>query len=258
MSLNLLNYFLVTELSAFFLIFCRIGAALMAMPGFGDTYVAPRIRLLFALTLSLMLTPLLTSQIPAMPGSPLAMLVMMLGEIVVGVFMGLIVRILLSAMHVAGTMIAAQSSLAVGAIFDPNSGAQSPVISNILSVAAITLFFALNFHHLVLAALVQSYDLFTAGQFFSTGDMANLTSRWISDAFTLGVLLSTPHVVFSLVFYLIGGLMTRLMPNFQVFFILMSPQIMIALLMFLILVPTILTLYNTFFENHLMQFVKVG
>ncbi len=258
MSINLLNYFLVTELSAFFLIFCRVGSALMTMPGFGDVYVSFRIRLLFALVFSLLLTPLLGAQMPPLPGSPLALFLLMLTEVLIGVFMGLIVRSMLSALHVAGTLIAAQSSLAVGAIFDPNSGAQSPVVSNILTIAAITMFFALDFHHLVIAAIVQSYDVFTTGKWAITGDMANLFSRWMADAFTLGVLLCAPHIIFSLLFYLLGGLMTRLMPNFQIFFVFISPQIMIAIFLLMALIPTILQMYNSFFENHLMQFVKMG
>lgn len=256
MTINLLNYFLVTELSALLLIFLRIGTALMVMPGFGDVYVPVRVRLLFSLLFSLVLMPLLLPVIPSLPASPLMLILMMGSEVLIGASMGLLVRVLLSAMHVAGTLIASQSSLAVGAIFDPNSGAQSPVISNILSLTAITLFFALDFHHLVIAALVQSYDLFTAGQFFSAGDMANLDGRWIADAFAMGVLLAAPYIIFSLLFYLLGGLMTRLMPNFQVFFIFISPQIMIALLLLLALLPTLFASYNSFFENHLTRFIS--
>ena len=258
MTINLLDYFLLTQMSAFLMIFCRVGSAIISMPGFGDTYVPPRVRLLFAVTFSLMLTPLLQSQMPKLPASVLSLAGVLLTEVVIGVFMGLLTKALLSALHVAGNIIAAQSSLAVGAIFDPNSGAQSPVISNILSITAMAMFFALDFHHLVLAAIVQSYEVFTVGQFFSTGDMANLSSRWVSDAFTLGVLLSAPHIIYSLLFYLLGGLMTRLMPNFQVFFIFISPQVFIALLLFMAIVPTMLEMYNNFLENHLDSFVKLG
>ncbi|OYW13405.1 MAG: hypothetical protein B7X02_02250, partial [Rhodospirillales bacterium 12-54-5] len=200
MSLNLLHYFLATELSAFFMIFCRVGSAMMSLPGFSENYVPPRVRLMIALLFSVMLTPLLVSRIPPMPSSVLQLFVMMVQEIGVGVFFGLLVRSLISATHVGGNIIAAQSSLAVGAIFDPNSGATSPVISNILGLAAMTLFFVLNFHHLVLAALVKSYDVFTPGGFVSTGDMANLSMRWMSDAFNVGVLLAAPHIVYSLMF----------------------------------------------------------
>jgi flagellar biosynthetic protein FliR len=67
MSLNLLDHFLITQLGAFLLIFCRVGAAMMVMPGIGDPYVSPRIRLLFALAMSVVLTPLLMEKMPPCP-----------------------------------------------------------------------------------------------------------------------------------------------------------------------------------------------
>ena len=176
----------------------------------------------------------------------------------VGVFIGLIARAILMSLHVAGNVIAQQSGLAVASMFDPSSGGQSPVVSNLLSLMAITLFFVLNLHFLVLAALVQSYDIFTPGTFAPVSDMNILHLRLVSDAFTLGILLSAPHLVFSLVFYLIGGLMTRLMPNFQVFFVMMSPQILIALFLLMALLPVIMGIYTNFMEQQFMDFIKVS
>ncbi len=255
MSVNFLELFLMSQLSAIAIIFFRVGAALMVLPGFGDVYVPPRIRLLFALVFSILLMPILSSRMPPLPNSGYALGLLAISEVIIGAFIGLIARTVLSALHVAGSIIAAQSSLAVAAIFDPANGAQSPVISNILSLAAMTLFFTTNMHHLVLAALVQSYDVFKAGDFPPLQDMNILHLRMMADAFNLGVALSAPFIVMSLLFYLAGGLMTRLMPNFQVFFIMMSPQIMIAFFLLMALTGTILNLFTNFMEEQYMNFV---
>lgn len=255
MSINFLEMFLMSQLSAIAIIFFRTSSALMVMPGFGDVYVPMRIRLLFALVFSLLLMPLLGDRMPALPASGYGLGLIVLSEVMIGLFMGLIARTVLSALHVAGSVIAAQSSLAVAAIFDPTNGAQSPVISNILSLAAITLFFTTDMHHLVLAALVQSYDVFEAGTFAPLQDMNILHVRMVADAFNLGVALSAPFIVMSLLFYLAGGLMTRLMPNFQVFFVMMSPQIMIAFFLLMALTGTILNIFMNFMEEQYMNFV---
>lgn len=255
MSINFLDYFLMSQLSALAIIFFRVSAAIMTLPGFGDVYVSPRLRLLFALSFTVLLLPILGPRIPPLPSSVIGLTVLAMAEIIIGVFMGLIARTVLMSLHVAGSIIAAQSSLAVAAIFDPSNGAQSPVISNMLSLAAITLFFTTNMHHLVLAALVQSYDVFTVGQFAPLQDMNILHLRLMADAFNLGVALSAPFIVMSLVFYLAGGLMTRLMPNFQVFFVMMSPQIMIAFFLLAALTSTILGLFSNFMEEQYMNFV---
>lgn len=249
---------MMTQLSALAIIFFRVGAAIMVLPGFGDVYVPARLRLLFALVFSLLLMPLLAPRIPALPASPVGLSMLLISETLVGVFMGLIARTVMMALHVAGSVIAAQSSLAVAAIFDPTNGSQSPVVSNILTLAAITLFFTTNMHHLVLAALVQSYDVFTVGQFAPVQDMNILHTRMVSDTFNLGVALSAPFIVMSLLFYLAGGLMTRLMPNFQVFFVMMSPQIMLAFFLLMALTSTILGLFSNYMEEQYMNFVVTG
>lgn len=258
MTINLLDYFLLSQIMAFFVIFIRIGSALMLLPGFGEVYVSPRIRLLFALVFSLLLTPMLEPRMPVLPQSGFALAIIVIGETLVGTFIGLVARVMLSALHVAGTIIAMQSSLAVAAIFDPTSGGQSPVISNLLTIGAITLFFTLNLHHLVLAALVQSYDVFPPAQFPAIADMNILHLRLMADSFNLGLMLAAPHIIFSLLFYLAGGLMTRLMPNFQVFFVMMPPQIFIGLFLLMAALPLLMDIFMGFMENQLHDFVQVN
>ena len=256
MSINLLDYFLATQLATVALIFLRVGAAMMVLPGFGEMYVPPRVRILFALVFAVLLSPMLQPRMPiTLPGSMIAQTMLILAEISIGVFMGLIARAVLMSLHVAGNIIAAQSSLAVASIFDPSSGQQSPVVSNLLSICAITLFFTMDLHHLVLMALVQSYEVFAVGAFPSMQDMNILHLRLVADAFALGVGLSSPFIIFSLLFYLAGGLMTRLMPNFQVFFIMMSPQIMIAFFLLMALMPMILNVFAQFMEQQYMNFI---
>ena len=255
MSINFLDYFLMSQISALAIIFLRVSSAIMTLPGFGDAYVSPRLRLLFALAFTVVLVPVIGPRLPPLPSSVIGLAVLAMSEIVIGVFMGLIARTVMMSLHVAGSIIAAQSSLAVAAIFDPANGSQSPVISNMFSLAAITLFFTTNMHHLVLAALVQSYDVFAAGEFAPLQDMNILHLRMVADAFNMGVAFSAPFIVMSLLFYLAGGLMTRLMPNFQVFFIMMPPQIMIAFFLLAALTSTILGLFSNFMEEQYMNFV---
>jgi flagellar biosynthesis protein FliR len=155
MTLNLLDQFVLTQLGAFLLIFARVGTALMVMPGFGDSYVSPRIRLLFGLAMSVLLTPVLVDKMPPLPASAFSLGLVLIAEVIIGFFIGLIGRTLLSVLHVAGTIIAFQSSLAVSSIFDPVTGAQTAVLSNFMTVVAMTIIFALNLHHIMLAAVVE-------------------------------------------------------------------------------------------------------
>lgn len=254
MSINLLDYFLLSQLSAFLFIFCRVGAAVMMLPAFGDTFVSPRTRLLFAAAMSVLLTPLLASKMPMLPGNVLQLGLLLICETLVGGFIGMIARTLISVLHVTGTMIAYQSSLAVSSIFDPVTGTQTATISNFLTITAITMMLGMNLHHYMLASIVESYRVFTPGHYPLVEDMMQQQLKLLSDCFTLGIMLAAPHIVFSFVFYLMGGLMTRLMPNFQIFYVMMSPQVFIAfLLLFAIIVP-LLHVFLNFAHDQLLYF----
>lgn len=251
MHISLLDYFLISQISAFFFIFCRVGAAILSLPGFGESYVSTRVRLILALCLSLVLTPVLAAKMPLLPASPLLMFTLMTGEILIGLMIGVVTRLLLMVLHTAGNVIATQSSLAVAAAFDPTSANQSAILGNILGVMALAMLFALNLHHLMLAAIAQSYDVFAPGNFPSTGDMNTLVARMVGDCFRLGVMLAGPHIAYSLLFYFAGGLMSRLMPNFQIFYVMTSLQILMAVFLLLAILPMMFTLFTNFAQEQL-------
>jgi flagellar biosynthetic protein FliR len=101
-------------------------------------------------------------------------------------------------------------------------------------------------HHLVIAALDDSYTLFHPGEVPLTGDMAALMTRTVAGAFRVGVQLSAPFLVFGLLFNLGLGLLSRLMPQMQVFFVGMPLSIMLGLL---ILVLALATMMGTYLDS---------
>jgi flagellar biosynthesis protein FliR len=253
---SLLEQFLVGELFAYLLIFARIGAGLMVMPGIGETYIAPRVRLLLALCIALVLHPTFSPLMPPVPNSPIILVIMVSAEILVGLFFGFLARLLVSTLHVAGTIIAYQSSLALAAFFDATQNAQSTVIGNFLTISAVVLFFTLDIHHVMINGLAASYGLFTPGQFPIIEDIALYLVQTLSAVFAIAVQLSAPHIVFSLVFYLGSGILARLMPNMQVFFVLMPTQIIIGFFLLMTMLQSILFNYAQFVEESLQAFLQ--
>lgn len=250
-TLSLLDHFLLSQLFAFLMLFCRTGSAVMLFPGIGDSNITSRARLIFALAFALVLTPLLLERMPPVPTSPLTLGMMILAEVTVGVSIGLMARIILSAMHVAGTIISFQSSLSIASQFDMNSGGQSTVISNFLTLLSTVIFFELNMHHLLLNGLVTSYNIFPVGAYPDMGDMTELNGRLASSAFLMGVQLAAPHLVFGLILYLGGGIMARLMPQMQIFYVLMSPQIMAAFFLLIAILSGMMVIHSEYAEESL-------
>jgi flagellar biosynthetic protein FliR len=213
---------------ALLLVFARIASAMMLLPGFGEIYVLPRTRLLLAIAITVVATPLVGATLPKLPATPFELFLMLGGEIVVGIFLGTIVRILVAALHVAGTIVGFSSSLSSANIFDPQNAAQGSLLGTFLGVTGIVMVFVADLHRLMLGAVIDSYSLFVPGVALPWGDFSDLMTRTVAHAFALGFQLSAPFLVVGLVFYLGLGLINRLMPQVQVFFIAMPLQIALA------------------------------
>ncbi len=238
-SLNLLP----ADLFAFFVVFARAGTALMFMPGFGEVYVPARLRLVVALALALLLTPVVASTLPGLPASTLRLAAILFGEITVGAFLGLVGRIISSAVHTTGTVLAFQTGLANALGYDPVAAEQSAVTAMFLSTAGVLVVFLGDLHHLMLRALADSYNVFIPGVMPPMGDFAKVITRLVGDTFVLGVQLASPFIAVGLVFYLGVGVLARLMPQVQIFFIAMPVQIFLG---FTVLAATIAAILGWF------------
>lgn len=244
---GLFNQLLPATLFTFFMIFARVGSALMLMPGFGELYVAPRIRLLLALAISLVLLPVAGASIPPMPAAPLALLALMGGEIVVGIFFGVIAQALLSSLHTAGMVMAFQSGFANALAFDPNTNQQGSLTGLFLGITGLLFIFVTGSHHLMLRAVADSYTLFVPGDLLPVGDFSSAVVDTMSRSFALAMQMAAPFIVVGLLFYLGIGLLARLMPQVQVFFIAMPVQVGVGLLLLMLTVSAVMMVFSDHF-----------
>src|ERR1700712_3202643 len=229
----------------FMLLFARIGAMVMLMPGFGEANIPVRVKLSIALLLTLIILPLHRAAYHVDMTSMTALGVLMLHEIVIGIVLGATARVTLSALAVAGSVIAQQLGLGFVTSVDPTQGQQGLLIGNFLTILGLTLLFATDSHHLVIAALNDSYSIFSPGEMIPSGDVAALATRAFAAAFKIGIQLSAPFLVFGLVFNIGLGVLARLMPQMQVYFVGVPLSILIG---FLILALVISTMMGTFLE----------
>jgi flagellar biosynthetic protein FliR len=210
---------------AVIIVFVRTGAAFMLLPGFGDLYVPQRYRLLLALLFSGLIASALGPILPARPASPSALALMVAGEATIGIFLGTIGRILIGTLETAGTMISFQLGLSAAQVFNPALSQQSAIASSFLTVLGTMLILATNTHYLLLRGIVDSYDLFPPGQFPPIEDLSNSVARIVATSFQLAVELAAPFIVLGTLFFVALGLLARLMPQLQVFFITLPVQI---------------------------------
>lgn len=236
-------------------VFARVGVLVMLLPGFGQNGIPTRVRLAFALLLTLLMVPLV--DVPALASVlwPFGALTAMLKEILIGLFIGLTVRMVLMATSIAGSTISNQMGLGLAQSVDPTQGIQGALFANFLGMLALTLVFASDLHHLVIAAIHDSYLLFAPGALPSTSDMAMMVTKSMAEAFTIGVRISAPFLVFGLIFYVGIGVLSRLMPQIQIFFIAMPASILLGFVLLVVLLSTMMMVYHDYLTELLTRFL---
>jgi flagellar biosynthesis protein FliR len=203
-----------STLLVYFLVFARTGAMVMMLPSIGEAGVPPQVRLVLALAISVAFAPTVAGHYAASPpANDLALALLIFQELTAGLLVGAMARIIMSALNVAGNLIATQTGLSYAQQVDPTTDQQSVVIGNFFSLLGAVLIFATNLHHLAIGAVAGSYSMIPPGAALPTGDMAELTVRLVGGSFALGLQLAAPFLVFGFAVNAAIGLLARLMPQ---------------------------------------------
>jgi flagellar biosynthetic protein FliR len=245
--------FLPALAATFLLMFARVGTMVMLLPGLGELSVPIRVRLTVALVLTAVLLPLHRGAYQVDLRSFVPVIALVGEEFFIGAVLGLTARLTISALQVAGNVIAQQVGLGFVTAIDPTQGQQSVIVGNFLTILGVTLIFAADLHHLVIAALNDSYTLFHPGEIPLLGDVAQHTTRTVAAAFRIGIQLSAPFLVFGLLFNLGLGVLSRLMPQMQVFFVGLPISILVGFLILLLVVAAMMTTFLGEVEGMLRQ-----
>lgn len=246
----MLHEIVTTNIFAFLLIFMRLGVALMVMPGIGDSFVTPQVRLLFALSMSFILTPVLAMNLPAVPVQSLPFFSLLITEAFVGMFIGTVMRIMISALDTAGMIVSIQAGFSNAMIFNPLTGTQGSILGSVYSMTGVVLLFVSNLHHYMLASVVDSYTLFPAtGHLPDMEGLSQAITLIVSLAFKVGVQMAIPFIVVGLIVQIGFGLLGKLMPQVQIFFLAMPAQILLSLVMITMALSTGILFWLNSFET---------
>jgi flagellar biosynthesis protein FliR len=245
--------FLPALAAAYLLMFARIGTMIMMLPGLGEVSVPVQLRLTVALLLTAVLMPLHRAgyQIDLRAFGPV--FVLLAQELLIGALLGTTARLTIGALQVTGSIVAQQLGLGFVTAVDPTQGQQGVIVGNFLTILGVTLIFATDLHYLVIGALDDSYTLFRPGEVPLTGDMAALITHTVAGAFRIGVQLSAPFLVFGTLFNVGLGLLSRLMPQMQVFFVGVPLSIMAGLVILILVVGAMMTTFLVYVEDVLHQ-----
>jgi flagellar biosynthetic protein FliR len=246
------------NLFQFFLVFARLGSAIMLLPGFGEAYVPLRVRLVFALTVSLALVPMISDRLPALPAGMGQFTGLLVVEIGIGLFFGTIARLIMLGAQTAGSVIALQIGIASALVADPTTQQQAAITGNFLLALTVVLIFATGLDHMTLKGLVGTYAIFPPGEVPPMGDVADHAARIVADSFAVAIAMTAPFLVYGIVFAVALGLLARLMPTLQVFFIAMPMQILAGFALMAVALTGMMLYFLSSYEERMSLFLGAG
>lgn len=222
----------LNQLNDFFVVLARFAGFFAFVPVFGENRIPVRIRLLFAIFISIAITPVVQSTLPHSFRTPFEFNFIILIQVLIGAFAALIGQVLLSALDVAGSLIGFQMSLANALVASPATNQQTGLPSSFLSMMAMMLILTTDLHHVFIMLIIESFDLMPPKDvLFSPfiGDYGMTFLRFFSASFLLALQVAAPVIILSLLMSCAAGIMSRLMPSMQVFFILQPLQILLGM-----------------------------
>lgn len=205
------------QLMVFLLVLTRISGLVLLAPIFGPRYAPMTVRVFLVVILSLLVCPLYWSvQIP-MPGTLFTLAVLLGREVALGLALGLAMTILFSGLQLSGTIIGQMSGLQLAEVFDPTFDESVPVFSQLLDLVALGAFVATSGHRRVLAALLDTFKWRPPGtDDFPDSVVATLTAV-LTESFVVGIRTAAPVMISLLLSVLVLGLISRTVPQLNVF-----------------------------------------
>ncbi len=204
-----------------FLVFTRIAACMMLLPGFASAQVPVNIRLFVAFAIAAAVLPVVHPSIRDLvdPGQPLAYLGLIGGEILVGALLALPARFLMAALSFLGEVIMAVIGLNPIPGLVGEDGQVTTALSALLNAAAVTLFFVIGIHAQFILALAASYTILLPGELADPAGALQRLASSLGEAFVTVLRLGAPFVIMTLAVNVVAGIVNKMTPQIPVYFV---------------------------------------
>jgi len=225
---------------AFMLVMSRVSAAVMVLPGIGEGEIPAIARAGLALCITMVLLPDVAPLLPPAPAQVLPAAGMIAAELLIGLWLGWLARLIVLALPAAGQLMSFQIGMSNVLQNDVNDGQQVAALSQMFSYAGSVVILVSGLYILPLQALAGSFEVITAGSLLPSGDASEIIVRAVEESFALSLRLAAPFVVADLVWQVSVGLLSRLVPSLQIFLIHVPGQIIGGLLLLSALIAAVI------------------
>jgi flagellar biosynthetic protein FliR len=232
------------QLLAFTFVFLRISSLLIMIPIIGERTVPLRVKGGLAILISLLVSPAVSRDMTNLPVDEeiFTLAIAMIGEIMIGVVIGLITKIIFAGIQFAGEMIGIQIGFSVVNVIDPVSSAQVSVIAEFQYLIALLVYLAIDAHHTLIFAIVDSYRIVSPFSYHFSGSLMNHILILSKELFLMAIKISAPIMAVMLFTNLALGVVARTVPQINVFIVGFPLQIMVGLIVFGLTAPVFVLL----------------
>lgn len=236
------------QLDAFVLILLRVSAIIVTIPVISESTVPVRIKAALSIIVSIIIFPLVIDQMPPTGKYQfLELIFLMIGEVMIGISIGFLARLIFAAIQLAGDVIGYQMGFAIANVIDPMSYTQVSIITELQYLIAMLLFLTVNAHHIFFQAIIQSYVLITPLSFHLSGAMMQLLFDVSRDMFVVALKISAPIMAVMIFTNVALGVVARTVPQMNIFIVGFPLQISLGLIFLGITAPLFVRLTQSIF-----------
>ncbi|GBD91566.1 flagellar biosynthesis protein FliR [bacterium BMS3Abin04] len=251
---------LISDFLGGIMIFLRIGAMFFTAPIFNNRNIPVLPKLAFAVLITYILVFSVNLGPVKYTDSLIPLAFIGIKEMITGLLMGLALRFVFIGISFAAMNIGRDMGLSMIEMFDPSLSSQNNLLSVLLMSLAIIVFILINGHHFIIESLVYSFKVIPIGHYVINGSVYTLIVKYSALIFILSIKIAAPIMVAFFLIHLASGIIARVSPNFQVFFVLLPLKLILGIFMLMVLVPIYVYVFKNLlmnYEDKLLEIIKM-
>ncbi len=244
-------------IAAFFWPFFRILAMIVASPFLGARGIPAATKIGLALVMTVLVAPVL-GPMPDVPPASAQGLFILVQQLMIGTAMGLVMRVVFSAIEMAGHVMGLQMGLGFATFFDPQNAAQIPVLGQFMGLIAMLFFLAINGHLMMITALVQSFSVLPIGLHPISGQGWYTFALWGGEVFRGGLLISLPVVAVLMMTNVALAVLTRAAPQLNIFAVGFPLTLAVGFIVIALSLGYFMPLFGQMFDTGVQMMLRIA
>lgn len=245
------------QFTQFLLVFARVTGILTSAPVFGSKSIPVYARVSLAILLALFMLPMSILAMNRQPSSLLVLAWWLIIELIYGLAAGFVAALFLQSVQMAGQLIDTQIGFGMVNVFDPQFGQQAPLVGNFKFLIALSVFLALQGHHMLIMAMADNFRAVPLGVQVQLGNATKFMVDAVADMFVMAVKISLPVMGTILMTDVALGILARMMPQMNVFVVGITGKLVVGLFMLFMILPFYVSFLEVGFEGIYRDFTRI-